>query len=158
MSGRFRVADGKCAIWTDASDDAPFSDPTSNLARVKYHSDLAYVKVIQAQVVNVNLSARSGGPGGVASYTLFAHGLTGYPFVFGKVFVGGEPVAFTGSIPIQRPSANDWYARWLALGADATNVYLHEYWIAGGNPGNWETYSALSLDVEVYVTDEILEV
>lgn len=164
MARVFRVASGKVAIWDDASNDAPFTNPLGNLSRVKYHSDLGYTQIIDVRDVTLNLPPIANVLQGTASHQLFAHGRGGVPFILGKVTVGGQPCAFTGSVPVQMGTAGasgfGYYGRWLALGADATHVYAYEYYVCVGNSGGssstWETYPALSLPITVYVTDELL--
>jgi hypothetical protein len=166
MARRLRVAGGKVAVWDGEGDTLPFDNPLGNLSRVKFHSDLSYIKVILEQTVTVNLPAIANVLQGTASYTLFAHGQAGFPFVLGKLdSVDGSPTLFTGSVPVQFGTGGaigfGYYGRWVSLGADATNVYLHEYYVctgfSGGAPLTYETYPALALPVTVYVTDEILE-
>lgn len=166
MSKRIRVADGVCAVWDDASDTDPFTDPLDNLSRVKFHSELDYIKIIEEHTVTLNLPLISGVRLQTASYTLFAHGRSGQPFILGGVEVNGEFAAFTGSVPVQMGTPNSffniggYYGRWLALGADATNVYIYEYAVvatADRTSDFWETYPALSLPITVWITDEILE-
>ncbi|WP_072389903.1 hypothetical protein [Hyphomicrobium sp. CS1GBMeth3] len=185
---RGRGSDGRVAIWTGEDDD-PFNDPLDHLSRVKYHSELGYPKVISEWTGNVNFTARTSwnpGDGGavngwrtsdsvrVVTHNLFAHGLSGQPWVLGSVNIGGVDVAFTGSVPVQMgvrsssssgaPSGdgkNPW-ARWVTLGADGTNVALFEYcvvgrWASGGNANASGIYMpAITLPVTVWVTDEIL--
>jgi len=153
---------GRAGIWT-GDDDAPYTAPRSNLARVKFHTDLDYIRVIDEVTVTLNLPAISNVLDRVVTHNLFAHGRPGFPYILGKVRAqDGADVAFTGSVPVQfGNNATSQYARWLALGADATNVSIHEYvmcnGISGGSPSTWETYDALSLSITVYITDEILE-
>lgn len=171
MALKLRVAGGKTGLYNidglDPEDvNLPLTDPLNHLPRLKFHSDLDRPKVVHAQTVNVNLPARTNFQAATASYTLFAHGKEGYPFVFGSVTLAGEPISFVGSIPIQQgyaigglPSYSvGSFARWIALGADDTNVYVHEYCVASwSNSSVHEGYAALTVPVTVYVTDEILE-
>lgn len=162
MSNRFRVADGKAAIWTGETDTAPFDTPLSNLSRVKFHSSLSYPNVISTTVTALTLPASSGVSQRVASYTLFAHGRPGMPWIIGKMAIQGQETAFVGSICAQQgdnmgvTSISNCYGRFLALGADATNVVLHEYLVARSSVAGYEAYTAMDVSITTYVTDKIL--
>lgn len=154
MSKRLRIAGGVGAVWDDASDADPFTTPLSNLSRVKFHSGLDYIKVIDEQTVTVNFSSYPSGTLTQGSYTMFAHGQSGIPLVFASALIGGNDVAFTGSIPVQFDASGYW-ARWVTIGADATNVYAYEY-IRTPPGGAFFAMSALNLAITVWVTDEDL--
>jgi hypothetical protein len=162
MGYRFRVGSNKAAIWTGEGDTAPFDDPLNNLGRVKFHSDLNYINVIDEQTFNVSLPARSNFKDVSHIYPLYAHGRGGIPFVLGKLTVGGEPVAFCGSVPIQmglkyNNNTISGFARWLSLGADATSVYVYEYAVnEWSNSSFWGEYPAITVPVTVWMTNEIL--
>lgn len=163
MAIRFKYEAGKTAVYKTDNGDAPLTAPLSNLPLLKFHSDLAYPRVIQEVTTTVNFPARSNFQDVDATYTLFAHGKAGFPFVFGKVSVGGTPVNFVGTIPIQQGhvtgflTSAGYYGRFISLGADATNVYVYEYCVAAyTNNVAYEAYDAISVPVTVYVTDELL--
>ena len=157
---RLRYKGTDVAIYTVPTvgvvDDGPLTTPLSNLSRIKFHSGLAYPKVITTFATTLSLPAVSGTPLRTASYALFSHGIVGQPWVLGKITAFGEPVAFVGSVPVQQVSV---YGRFLALGADATTVWVYEYSPMQGNAGSdvWTTHPAIDVPIEVYVTDEILE-
>jgi len=170
MGYRFKIAAGTIAIYENTDDD-PFDDPLDHLDRVKFHSDLDYLKIIDVQTYSLTLPAIGTGGSGQGSggrhglrtnlYTLGAHGRPGQPFVLGKVDVGGVPVAFVGSVPVAQGytgGADDPYARWLALGVDATNITAYEYSVQRGNAGGdvWEPRPSVTLDLEVYITNLLL--
>ena len=151
MSKRLRIAGGVCAVWDGAGDTLPFDNPTSYLSRVKFHSELNYLKVIDEQTHTVNFVLR-GAPGFTGSYTMFAHGRAGIPLVFASTTISGNTVAFTGSIPVQVDTVfRGRWARWVTVGADATNVYAYEY---GNLPATY-TLPALSLSITTWVTDRL---
>lgn len=153
MSKALRIAGGVAALWDDASDDDPFTTPLSNLSRVKFHSDLDYIKVIDEQTVSVNFPSRNAGLH-TQSYTLFAHGLGIQPLVFATCTLSGVEVAFTGSVPVQVGAGFiGGLARWVTIGADATNVYAYEY----TRVSTGDNIPALnSFSITVWVTDEDL--
>lgn len=171
MGLRFNARDGKVAIYEDA-DDLPFTNPTAHLGRVKFHSDLDYIKIIDVRDYTVNLPAipstgsgqGSGGRVGLRTnlYTLGAHGRPGIPFVIGEFTVGANKILSSGSIPVAQitnglsgPVEN--YARFLALGSDATNVTCYEYAVQWGFVGgSWDERPAASIPVRVYITDLLL--
>ncbi len=154
MTKRMRIAGGVCAVWDDASDDDPFTDPENNLSRVKFHSGLNYLKVIDEQTHTVSFAGQGAGVF-TGSYTMFAHGLAGIPLVFASCSIGGQDIAFTGSVPIQvsasfPPFGTRW-PRWVTVGADATNVYAYEY---GRLPTSY-SISSMDLDITTWVTDRL---
>lgn len=170
MVSKFRCSAGRVAIWT-GSDYAPFTDPMNNLDRVKFHSLLDYVRVVKTITRTVSLPSISAAGSGqsdpgsrVASYTLGAHGMGYTPFIVGLITVNGVRQAFTGSVLVHTVAApnatsvNDMFGRWLALGADATNVYVHEYAVQQGNKqtGDWTPRPAQSFSIELNITDEAL--
>lgn len=173
MGLRFKIKDGKVAIYEN-SDDLPFLNPLAHLARVKFHSELDYLQVIDVKTYSLTLPAigtggsgqGSGGRSGVRTnlYTLGAHGIAGTPLILGNVTVGGITVAFTGSVPVAKGYAppnsanNDPYARFLSLGADATNITAHEYSVQGGNAGSgvWQPRAAVTVPIEVFITNLLL--
>ncbi len=161
MALRFKVSGGKVAIFDNAAGDAPLTAPLSNLSKIKFHSDLDYISVIDVRTVTLSLPARSNFQQATASYTLFSHGRPGQPFVLGKLNVNGVPVGFTGSVPVHQGVASNGqpgnFGRWLALGANATSVIVHEYCVAGwANSDFHDTYPAMSIPITIYVTDELL--
>lgn len=162
MARRFRVAGGKVAVWDGHTDTLPFDSPLTYLNRVKFHSDIPYVKIIDVRDFTVNIPAISNTPDRSVSYTLGPHGRPGQPFIVGQIVVGGVPVAFTGSVPVHQGGGSfstvDPLARWLALGADATNVYVHEYAVQffAANTGNGAPRPAQSFAIRCYITDILL--
>ena len=171
MATVFRCANGQVAIWEGAQDSAPFSNPRGHMNRVKFHSDLDYVRVIR--VINRTLtipripstgSGQSDAGSRVQSYGIGAHGQPGTPFIVGIINVGGQPMAFTGSVLVHTiPSPNsrtlgDSFGRFLALGADATNMYVHEYSVQAGNDetGLWDARPAQTFNLTLGITDILL--
>lgn len=167
MARRFRAAGGKVAVWEGHTDTLPFDNPLGNLSRVKFHSSIPYVKIIDTKTFNITIPAIGPStPQRAQSYTLGAHGRTGQPFVIGRIIVDGVPVAFTGSVPVHqhvesrtspRLFGRESYARFLALGVDATNVYVHEYAVQEGNEGQaYDVRPAQTFSITVYITDILL--
>lgn len=170
MASVFRCASGKVAIWDGSYNDDPFVNPVANLSRVKYHSSLDYVRVVR--VINRTItipripatgSGQSDPGSRVQSYTLGTHGQPGTPFIVGIIRVDGDPMAFTGSVLVHHSAGtnstiNDSFGRFLALGADATNMYLHEYAVQVGSKqtGVWETRPAQTFNLTLNITDVLL--
>lgn len=162
MTYRFRAeaAAARVAIY-EASDDLPWSDPFTYRSRVLFHSDLQYPARVQTVTGSVTLSAGTQGATPAVpvnrSYTLFAHNLDGIPLLEGKILgigSGGVDVPICGSLPVQTGGSSGLRARWIAIGADATNVYLHEQY-------NDETFgggalASLTIDYEIHVLDWLL--
>lgn len=166
VAKRFRVADGKAAIWIGPGDMLPFITPLLYLSRVKFHSDLDYLPIVKVSDYTVNLpSIPASGSGQGSSgtgrrglrtnlYTLGPHGMGFTPFCVGELTLSGAPIAFVGSIPVAQ-IANDRYARWLSLGFDATNVTAYEYSVQRGVPDvtdGWLPRPATRVDIRVYVS------
>lgn len=165
MARRFRSAGGKVGIWEGHTDTDPFDAPLSHLAngRLKFHSDIPYVKIVAVKDFTLNVPAITGAtPARSVSYTLGTHGQPGQPFIAGRIIVNSVPVAFTGSVPVHQGggafSSGDEFARWLALGADATNVYVHEYAVQHGNAntGVYNGRPVQTFAIRCYITDLLL--
>lgn len=167
MAFRLRIQNGVVAIYEN-SNDAPFSNPLGNLSRVKFHSGLDYINVVSIRnytlslpAIGVNGSGQgTGGRRGLRTnlYTLGAHGRSGIPFVIGQLTVNGVRVICGGSVPVAKDASYlglpDWYSRFVAIGADATNITAYEYSVQPGyNGGQWMPRAARNIPVTVYITD-----
>jgi hypothetical protein len=163
---RFRVADGKMAMWMGAGDMLPFTTPLSYISRVKFHSDLDYLPIVSVidrtvslpEIPSTGSGQGSGGRRGLRTnlYTLAPHGMGFTPFVVGELSingtVSGKPMVMAGSVPVAQVT-NDHYARFLSLGADATNVTVYEYSpLRGFAPGNWVPRPAVNVTIRTYVS------
>jgi hypothetical protein len=162
---------GTASIYTGtASDESAHQTPLSNLSRLKFHSGLSYPKIIDEWSDDVTFPARvvagvAAAATTVASQTLFAHGLSGFPWVLASVEIGGVNVPFCGSVPVQVGDGDGGaeerpWARWVSIGADATNVYCFEYTVVDRDPGTGASTTAMpevTLPITVWVTDKILE-
>jgi hypothetical protein len=148
------------AIWDGETDDNPFNDPLHNLSRLYFHSALHYPKVVSTRTVTVSFPKLSSNQIREKTYTLFAHGQTGIPWIRGQTTVSGALVNLAGHVPIQSSFNTKWFGRphgvfcrFVALGCDETNVVLHEYAQCAQN----DTMAAMSLPVTVFIMDERLE-
>ncbi len=151
---------GKLAIYT-GDNDAPLYNPGANLARLKLHSDFEYPKIIRVFSGTLSLPFVASNTRRNVTTTLAAHGVPGgIPWVFGTITLRGINISLSGTVPIQNDSVGgspEGYAgmpRTVALGADATNVLLHEnvlgyYGTVNGLPG-------ISFSYRVMVTDTLL--
>lgn len=164
---------GTFAIWA-GEDDAPFHNPLDHLSngRVKFHSSLRYVKVIDERSFNVSFSARTSFNGdfyvaSTGTFTqnrvLFAHGQSGQPWCLASARIAGQDVAFTGSLPVQRgtfhpsgtPSA---WARWVTIGVDNSNVNVFEYTVVQRDAETGFaglTMPAITIPIKIWVTDKV---
>jgi len=151
MAVRFKArgSDGRVAIYTGTDDD-PFDEPLSNMSRVLFHSDLQYPRIVREWSGTLSLPGRAAASSSNASHTLFAHGLPGTPLVFGSILVSGKNLPLCGSFPVQMTARG--YARWISLGATATNVVVGELWFAQGGGG----FGAVNVSINVYVTDTVI--
>lgn len=148
---RARGSDGRMSIHTGA-DDLPFDAPLSHLSRVLFHSDLDYPAILSTHEGSTTFPALGAGSRRNTKYTLFAHGRPGIPIVLGQILnLAPDPVTFAGSVPMQMSSYG--FARWLTLGADATNVIVHEQILSHVNAG----IAAKAINWRVFVMDTILE-
>jgi hypothetical protein len=142
-----RGSDGVVCIYTGSNDVV--SSPTSDLSRVLFHSSLEYPAILTTTTLSVTLPARTSNTYQDATHTLFAHGRAGIPFVLGYIS-NMSNVALAGSVPVDM--AGNGLGRWVDLGADTTNVILHEQSVVG----NGLSMASRTLDLVIYVTDLIL--
>lgn len=149
---------GKVAVYTvedTAIDDAPFTAPLSNLDRVEFHSDLDYLAISSIQTGTLSLPTRTGTTAGTYRHNLFTHGLGYQPLVMGHlVSFEGYNTPLLGTTPIRTPidrvlPTTQADIRTVQLGADATNVYLHEYMLLVSTS---LTYPAVDLNWRIMVT------
>lgn len=140
---------GRFAIYTDGNDN-PLSNPTSNFSRLKFHSDLDYVRIISSRTGVISLPARGVNQRVLTTHNGPTHGQSGSPFVMGYLRVGGQDIAFAGSVPVQVVA--DGASRFLALGANTTRLLFHEQ----SNCSAFDTLPATSIFYVVYITDLIL--
>lgn len=140
-----RGSDGTVAIFNGADD--VIDNPLADLSRVLFHSSLQYPAIVSEHDITVPLPARS-----TSSFTpipLFAHGKSGTPFVLGYIAnLANVPLA--GSVPIE--TFDFMYGRFVTLGADATNVILHDGYILPSAG----TYPARTLNLRIFITDLLL--
>lgn len=165
MAWRFRADGdiGKAALYTvpavDSTDDAPLTDPRSHLSRVRFHTDFKYPRIVSDTTYSLTLPSRSQGTRGEATHTLGAHGLGITPFCLGAVqYVGHwSPLFISTPLYYAPQTVESSITRLISLGADATNILLHEYWVIYdiGSSGAY-TAPAQSINVRVLVTDEAL--
>lgn len=150
-------AAGKVAVFMvdeeNPHDRDPLDDPETHLSRVLFHSDLLYPIIIGKRSGTLNLPARGANQDWTrATHNLFAHGLDGQPLVFGRITnLGDGTVPLAGSVPVQTIRYGE--ARWLSLGADATNVKITEMW----NTHRTQGLSAIRIDWEVWITNLFLD-
>lgn len=155
MGLTFRAENGKVAIYDSTLDDLPFDFPLDHIDRVKFHSDLDYIQIIDTITGSVTFPLRTAGPTG-AYLTTFQvgppHGRPGIPLVFGYLTLAGGNVAFAGSVPIQGGGVTNAPQRFVSLGASETLLIFNELCNIGFN-GN---LPEITVNYTVFVTDEIL--
>lgn len=170
----------RVVIYTDG-DTSPETASPPDLSRVKFDTDLNYVRVIReatAVVALPSVGAQTSGntnPVRLANFVLENHGLGYTPLVFGwctvrttggSIVSGQDFVPLRGSVPIQeaRNSNNTdtsfWdanFCRFLSLGSSSTQVILNEYLVRPFFAINPPTaYPARNVTVTYYITDEAL--
>lgn len=141
-----RGSDGTVAIFNGAED--VIDNPLADLSRVLFHSSLEYPAIVSEHDITVPLPARP-----TSSFTpipLFAHGKAGTPFVLGYIAnLANVPLA--GSVPIE--TGGFMYGRFVALGADAVHVILHDASIKSPAASG---YQARTLILKIFITDLLL--
>lgn len=159
---KFDPASGRIGLYHDtAGDDAPLTDPLNHLGDVIFHPDLRYPGVVKTIASTLALPA---GPNTSfprqTTHNLGAHLQTGKPMMLGRILgIGpsGSDVAWVGSLPVQQYIQGDGLGtslvRWLALGADDTNIFAYE--ISRGAAA--VQLPAINLDYEIYILDRNLE-
>lgn len=168
---------GKAALYkvpdSDPTDDAPLTAPRSHLSRVRFHTDFKYPKIVSDTTYTVTLPDRAHNTRGEATYILGAHGRGGVPFCFGTVSWTQSKISvantsyttsktFTLPLFISTPvntllsssGPDSWEGRMLSLGADSTNLLVHEFAVQRYASGT--TFLSRTYDVRVLVTDELL--
>jgi hypothetical protein len=147
---RARGSDGKVAIYR-GPDDAPFTNPLANLSRVLFHSDLQYPTIIGQVSGSITFPARGANLLDRATQVMFAHGRPGFPMVLGQFNnLDGQVVTMAGSVPVQMDPFG--FARMVTLGADASNVIMHENFVTHVTAG----FPAITLNWTVYILDVLL--
>lgn len=168
MAWRFR-ADGsinKAALYTvptaDSTDNAPLTNPRANLSRVRFHTDFKYPKIVSDTTYSLELPSRAKGTRGEETHILASHGHGGSPLCFGTVLINGGWVPLFISTPVpgwsvagNLPSHRLWQGRVLSLGANATQILVHEFWVLSNLAGAGADPSS-TVSIRVLVTDELL--
>lgn len=158
-----RQSDGLVVIYQ--GDTNVIEDPLVDLSRLFLHSNLRYVTVVNVVTGSFDLGAIGHPDFTAINHTLNVHGVDGVPFVFGRLvdvdsgFDGDVTYPWVGHVPVQWPriynyNLNNGGSRWLALGADDTNILANEI---GINPFVSTTIPAITVNYEVFVTDLILD-
>ena len=159
------AAAGLLAVYTSpgaGTDDAPLYSPPANLSRIKLHSSLDYPKVVSVFTGTKTLAGLAANTRRNTTYVLAAHGRAGIPWVFATATLGGVPISLSGSVPVfvDTPQTffgatnNQGFPWMVAIGADATNILLHENTMTPYGPaGPWPS---VSFAWKVFVTDTIL--
>lgn len=158
-----RGSDGTVAIFEGDRDVV--DNPLVDLSRLFFHSNLRHVTVVNVIEGSFDLAA-IGHPGTAPiNHTLKVHGVDGVPRVFGRLidvdsgFDGTVTYPWVGHVPVQWPRVydgnyNNGGARWLALGADDTNLIANEI---GINPLVSTTIPAITVNYQVFITSTILD-
>lgn len=141
-------AAGRAAIYT-GSDDAPLTNPRSNFGRLKFHSDLEYVRVVEVHTGTLSLQARAKNRRTLVTHSGPEHDRPGAPLVFGTLVLQGERIAFAGSIPVQ---ATAQASRFITFGASATRILFHEQ----SNCSDRGSLPEFSLTYTIFITDQVL--
>jgi len=161
MPNVFLIKDGRYSITTDTTNELPHYSPTAHLSRLKDHSDLDKVAIIDERTFTLNLPAITT-QDRVWSYTLGAHGRPGQPWIIGRITVKSVPIAFTGSVCVHQATAddkwtNDYFGRFLSLGVTNTSIVVHEYAVqTNSGTGAVIGRPAQSFSITCYISDILL--
>lgn len=149
-----RGSDGVVCIYTGS--DNVVADPTLDLSRVLFHSSLLYPSLTQTITTTITLPDRALNSQTLTTHTIQAHGLGGIPFVLGYIDNLVPNVALAGSVPVEIYASYGGFGRFVTLGADATNIVLHENSVIPNAMGGATGSGTFALDLVVYVTDLLL--
>ncbi len=156
-------ASGAVAVYDTTTQDLtlqnePLSAPLSYVSRLHFHSSLHYPRIVGVYTGTLSMAAVTFNVIYTHEYVIAAHGLGGTPYVEGKIKIGGVWIALAGSTLVEQQNnvgfpLSKGYGRFLALGANGTNIVLEEYTVSYvATPG----YSSKSVDYEIYLTDMLL--
>jgi len=107
----FDAARNKYAVYEGAVSDSKLLNPLSNLASMRWHSDLPYVGIIDTITISVSLKLAA------ADRVITAHGQSFAPLLLGHVALDGK------TVPIQGAFLYDGVA--FSVYANTTNIMLH---------------------------------
>jgi hypothetical protein len=123
---------GTVAIYTFGDgvpeNDLPFTTPLSDLSRLRFHSNLLTPSIVSTITASFVLPALPANTSINTKHTLVAHNQPGTPLILGQLTNVGGGIALAGSIPLSMGTVADNFGayRWITLGADSTNIVLHE--------------------------------
>ncbi|MBA5777433.1 hypothetical protein H2509_20595 [Stappia sp. F7233] len=132
---------GRVSIYYGPEDLALEADPFSDLSRVKFHSDLPYISVVNVIEGTMNVNSD-----GVDAYSkkfqpIFSHGLGYTPLVFGA---------------ITNARNYDWSQTYPTYLGNITVPWSGTVPLAGSLPGNGEPYTHMTLDLGADINDVFL--
>jgi len=179
----FYADPSRVAIYTGAMDTALEHDPSLDISRIKFHSDLPYTEIVSTVTGSVFLD--TGGPSWYPSVlgkkvVLFNHGLDYTPLFFGGLIGvkfqdvrGGVPetyidVPMSGTVPIGHGWEDGYIngnprgqvGRELDFGSDETSIFLWDapsspFYVNTPDPNQFLQHQALpvTLNYIVHVTN-----
>ncbi len=155
---RLKYDSGNLAIYDVEStsiDDGPLSAPLSYISRLHFHSALEYPAVIATYSGTITLDSVIANTEYWRTYIIAAHGQAGIPYVEGKINVGTW-VPLTGSVMVTQQGTTTpttpSFARFVHLGADATNIVLQEYSVSQLTT----PYASASFNYVIYLTNKLV--
>lgn len=153
---RYTAAAGALAIYdvtTGSENDNPLSSPLSEPSRLHFHTGLTYPATIATYTGTINLGVVAANGSAEVTTVIAAHGRAGTPYVEGKLAIGANTVPFAGSVlVVQGSGLGDSFGRFLSLGANSSNILIHEYSVAYSGVG----FSATSFSYTIYLTDALV--
>lgn len=148
----------RVVIYSDG-DTSPETAIPPNLARVKFDTELEYVRTIRNNTVTLNLPAlgrQSSGnenPAYFQNHVLENHGLGYTPLVFGFATIAGVHIPLRGSVPISNGFFQDSFGRFISLGSSATQVILNEYAVRNFVSTPRTIFPAVTVAVTYFITN-----
>lgn len=161
----FYASPSRVVIYTDG-DKSPETAIPPNLARVKFDTELEYVRVTRQNTVTVSLPAITGQTSGnndpayFQNHVLETHGVGFTPLVFGFATIGAQHIPLRGSVPLAptgTPAAVGTFGRFLSLGSSSTQVILNEYAVRRFRADGAQIFAAVSVAVTYFITNVNLD-
>jgi hypothetical protein len=157
---KYTAAAGALAIYdvtVGSENDTPLTSPLSDISRLHFSTALDYVATIGTYSGTINLGALAANSSADVTTVIAAHGQGGIPYVEGKISISGNWVPLSGCVVVEQlagsPSPHQSFARFLALGANDTNIVIHEHSISRSTAG----YSSSSYSYVIYLTNMIVD-
>lgn len=133
---------------SEAQTNDLLDNPDAYADKTYFHSKRHYPSFVNKVNVHVTLPTVPVATGHAATYNLFQHNMGEHPYCQGRILnYLGNNISLNGSVPIEGDAHG--FARWLALGSDATNIMLHEKSLARYT----QNKPAITIELELMISD-----